>query len=240
MSNNFPEGLKLPNELERRQMFYQLKKESSFTAWNRMLELYQAWADVTERSVREADAKGWLEKSGISESDYVSILKGLAHQEEGVRRLRKGDKRVFKFDANGEFVMGHRTVSYWLELVWRIKIGENGINEALTPLWDEFRTRLDDVANLRSEIWGTSSKVVTSKIPRPTSMADGSKKMSPRCIFLRSFRTCPTLLRTRWLPQARVFPAQASGSRWMRRSRRNSACFPSRMCQAVSCRTSRQ
>ncbi|RBK38423.1 Imm71 family immunity protein, partial [Xanthomonas oryzae] len=154
MSNNFPEGLKLPNELERRQMFYQLKKESSFTAWNRMLELYQAWADVTERSVREADAKGWLEKSGISESDYVSILKGLAHQEEGVRRLRKGDKRVFKFDANGEFVMGHRTVSYWLELVWRIKIGENGINEALTPLWDEFRTRLDDVANLRSEIWG--------------------------------------------------------------------------------------
>ncbi|QRN42730.1 hypothetical protein GDR29_16220 [Xanthomonas oryzae pv. oryzae] len=62
MSNNFPEGLKLPNELERRQMFYQLKKESSFTAWNRMLELYQAWADVTERSVREADAKGWLEK----------------------------------------------------------------------------------------------------------------------------------------------------------------------------------
>ncbi|MDM7556397.1 Imm71 family immunity protein, partial [Xanthomonas fragariae] len=72
----------------------------------------------------------------------------------GVRRLRKGDKRVFKFDANGEFVMGHRTVSHWLELVWRIEIGENGINEALTPLWDEFRARLDDVATLRSEIWG--------------------------------------------------------------------------------------
>ncbi|PNR71652.1 hypothetical protein LA22_05545, partial [Xanthomonas oryzae pv. oryzae] len=154
MNSNFPEGLKLPNELERRQMFYQLKKESSFTAWNRMLELYQAWADVTERSVREADAKGWLDESGISESHYVRILKGLAHHEEGVRRLRKGDKRVFKFDANGEFVMGHRTVSHWLELVWRIEIGENGINEALTPLWDEFRARLDDVATLRSEIWG--------------------------------------------------------------------------------------
>ncbi|WP_234408282.1 Imm71 family immunity protein, partial [Xanthomonas fragariae] len=54
MSSNFPEGLKLPNELERRQMFYQLKKESSFTAWNRMLELYQAWAGVTEESVRQA------------------------------------------------------------------------------------------------------------------------------------------------------------------------------------------
>ncbi|QBG96726.1 hypothetical protein EYC55_16625 [Xanthomonas oryzae] len=154
MSSNFPEGLMLPNDLERRQMFHQLKKESSFTAWNRMLELYRAWADVTERSVREADAKGWLDESGISESHYVRILKGLAHHEEGVRRLRKGDKRVFKFDANGEFVMGHRTVSHWLELVWRIEIGENGINEALTPLWDEFRARLNDVATLRSEIWG--------------------------------------------------------------------------------------
>ncbi len=126
----------LPNDLERRQMFYQLKKESSFTAWNRMLELYQAWADVTERSVREADAKGWLEKSGISESHYVHILKGLAHHEEGVRRLRKGDKRVFKFDANGEFVMGHRIVSHWLELMWRIEIGDSLIKEEFTPLWD--------------------------------------------------------------------------------------------------------
>lgn len=144
----------LPSELERRQMFYQLKKESSFTAWNRMLMLYQAWADVAEQSVREADAKGWLERSGISESDYVGILKGLAHQEEGVRRLRKGDKRVFKFDANGEFAMGHRIVSHWKEMTWRIEIGENGINQELTPRWDEFCARLRDIVTLRLEIFG--------------------------------------------------------------------------------------
>ncbi|MGS0602061.1 Imm71 family immunity protein [Xanthomonas oryzae pv. oryzicola] len=153
MSNNFPDGLKLPNALERRQMFHQLKKESSFTAWNRMLELYQAWADATERSVREADAKGWLDKSGISESDYVCILKGLAHQEEGVRRLRKGDKRVFKFDANGEFVMGHRIVSHFIQLIWRIDIGENAIKEEFTPRWDEFCACLEGIRILRSEIW---------------------------------------------------------------------------------------
>ncbi|UNE63768.1 Imm71 family immunity protein [Xanthomonas oryzae] len=153
MSNNFPDGLMLPNDLERRQMFHQLKKESSFTAWNRMLELYQAWADATERSVREADAKGWLDKSGISESDYVCILKGLAHQEEGVRRLRKGDKRVFKFDANGEFVMGHRIVSHFIQLIWRIEIGENAIKEEFTPRWDEFCACLEGIRILRSEIW---------------------------------------------------------------------------------------
>ncbi|OLH67761.1 hypothetical protein DXO246_16175, partial [Xanthomonas oryzae pv. oryzae] len=154
MNINFPEGLLLPNELERRQMFHQLKKQSSFTAWNRLFELYQAWADVTERSVREADSKGWLDESGISESKYVEILKGLAHQEEGVRRLRKGDKRVFKFDANGEFVMANRIVFYWHELVWRIEVGENWINKELTPLWDEFRDRLNEMGNLTSDIWG--------------------------------------------------------------------------------------
>ncbi|OLH70369.1 hypothetical protein IXO675_019850 [Xanthomonas oryzae pv. oryzae] len=153
MNTHFPEGLLLPNELERRQMFYQLKKESSFTAWNRLFELYQAWADVTERSVREADSKGWLDESGISESDYVGIIKGLAHQEEGVRRLRKGDKRVFKFDANGEFVMANPIVSHWHQMVWRIEMRENGINEEMTPLWDEFCFRLREMGNLKSEIW---------------------------------------------------------------------------------------
>ncbi|AAW77219.1 hypothetical protein BRN76_20095 [Xanthomonas oryzae pv. oryzae] len=154
MNINLPEGLLLPNELERRQMFHQLKKQSSFTAWNRLFELYQAWADVTERSVREADSKGWLDESGISESDYVGILKGLAHQEEGVRRLRKGDKRVFKFDANGEFVMAYRIVSHWHQMVWRIEMRENGINEEMTPLWDEFCYRLREMGNLTSDIWG--------------------------------------------------------------------------------------
>lgn len=134
-------------------MFYQLKKESSFTAWNRMLELYQAWANVTEESVRQADAQGWLEKSGIKELDYVGILKGLAHQEEGVRRLRKGDKRVFKFDANGEFVMANRQVSHWTEFVWRVEVGEMNINREMTPLWHEFSECLEKMRHLGNEIW---------------------------------------------------------------------------------------
>ncbi|RBA64202.1 hypothetical protein BRO17_13710 [Xanthomonas oryzae pv. oryzae] len=153
MNINLPEGLLLPNELERRQMFHQLKKQSSFTAWNRLFEMYQAWADVAEKSVREADGKGWLDESGISESDYVSILKGLAHQEEGVRRFRKGDKRVFKFDANGEFVMANRIVSYWLELLWRIDVGENRIKKSLTPFWDEFCDLLRILVSFRTQIW---------------------------------------------------------------------------------------
>jgi len=41
-----PELLLLPDELERKQIFYLLKKHSSWTAWNRILGYFQKWADV--------------------------------------------------------------------------------------------------------------------------------------------------------------------------------------------------
>jgi hypothetical protein len=50
--------VKLPSELERQQIFYWLKKLSSLTAWRRIFEYYQAWAEVTEKSVRQADNNG--------------------------------------------------------------------------------------------------------------------------------------------------------------------------------------
>lgn len=47
-----PSGVKLPNELERRQIIYWLKRISSYTAWNRILGFYRAWAKVTEKAYR--------------------------------------------------------------------------------------------------------------------------------------------------------------------------------------------
>ncbi|WP_229259645.1 Imm71 family immunity protein [Duganella aceris] len=132
----------LPTDVERQQIFYFLQRLSSVTAWRRIFEYYKAWADCTENSVREADRQGWADRTGITESDYVLILKGLAHCEEGVVRLGKGDKRVFKFDANGEFEMASRTLSHWASMKTRIEEGENGIDEPHTPLWTEFKTTL--------------------------------------------------------------------------------------------------
>ena len=115
--------LLLPNEQERKQMFYLLKKHSSWTAWNRILGYYQKWADVTEESVRQADNNGLLPKrnhppdystppgviedmgeTSIYTSDLVKILKGLALFDEGVRRLARGDKRVFTADEATGFL----------------------------------------------------------------------------------------------------------------------------------------
>ncbi|CAN7409827.1 Imm71 family immunity protein [Pseudoduganella sp. LjRoot289] len=138
MNQSIPsDAVKLPSGLERQQIFYWLKRVSSVTAWRRIFEYYKAWAAATENSLREADEHGWGDETSLPQSEYVLILKCLAHCEEGVIRLMKGDKRVFKFDANGEFVMAQRILSHWSEMLYRIEIGENGIKKN-TPRWAEF------------------------------------------------------------------------------------------------------
>jgi hypothetical protein len=131
-------GIMLPSELERQQIFYMLEKLSSVTAWRRIFEYFKIWAATVENSLREANERGWDDLTALPESEYVLILKCLAHCEEGVVRLGKGDKRVFKFDANGEFAMAWRILSHWGKMKTRIEDGENSIDEKHTPLWTNF------------------------------------------------------------------------------------------------------
>jgi len=132
----------LPSELERRQIYFWLKKTSSLTAWRRIFKFYQSWAEIMEQSIREADKRGLAEKTSLPESEYILILRGLAHCEEGVIQLGMGDKRVFKFDANGEFEMASRILKYWAEIYHRVETGDNVINEEYTPFWGEFCQRM--------------------------------------------------------------------------------------------------
>ncbi len=148
-----PDDVMLPTEHERKQIFYWLKRISSYTAWNRIVGYYAAWADVAEQSVRIANDKGWSKQTGVPESDLVSILKSQASFEEGLRRLRLGDKQVFKYDANGNFATADRIPSYWSTLLHRIDIGENVIDEAHTPLWAEFKASFHQYASVNRECW---------------------------------------------------------------------------------------
>ena len=139
----------LPNDHERKQIFHWLKQVSSWTAWNRILTYYKAWADVAEESVRIADSAGTLGKSNIPYDDYVFILDGLAHFEEGVERLRQGDKRVFQYNAHGEFAMAGRAPHYWSTMIWGR--GEMQIDYENTPHWDDFERALKQFNALSSE-----------------------------------------------------------------------------------------
>lgn len=147
-----PADLMLPTELERRQIFYTLKRWSSYTAWSRILGFYQAWADTIEKSLREASWKGWEGKTRLAESHYISILKGLAHCDDGVTRLRRGDKRVLRCDVNGDFAMASRgAYDHWWQAYIYIQTGDIAGENALTPYWDEFVGALVDLNDAWSE-----------------------------------------------------------------------------------------
>ncbi|WP_199098646.1 Imm71 family immunity protein [Dyella sp. ASV21] len=167
--STYPQGVMLPDDHERQQIFYWLKRISSYSAWNRILDYYRAWAAVSEKSVQAASERGLSAKTDVPESDLVRTLKGLAHCEEGVRRLRRGDKRVFQYNAEGEFVMAGCALSAWGTTMYRASVGDIRIDENSTPYWQEFdfaRTQL-------SEAWGEcSQKIIESQYiddPAPNS-----------------------------------------------------------------------
>jgi hypothetical protein len=139
------------DEQERRQLFYELKRRSSWTAWNRILGFFKEWADIHKRSLQIASAKGFESKTSMPESDYVMILEDLAHCDTAVSRLHAGDKRVFRCGPMGEFKKaGSRMLSYTIRLLGYVDSGDNGIQFDTTPLWDEFAIATDKLGTA----WG--------------------------------------------------------------------------------------
>ncbi|QFZ82802.1 MULTISPECIES: Imm71 family immunity protein [Variovorax] len=142
---------RLPNELERKQIFYALKRWTSYTAWERILKFYQAWADITEASLREASAKGLEDKSSIRASRLISVLKGLADLDEAVARLKQGDKGIFKYASYSELARSYRPLDHEGEMLWRVAKGEIGINYESTPLWNEYARTVTQLSQAWSE-----------------------------------------------------------------------------------------
>lgn len=132
-----PHGIP-PNDHVRQQIFYLLKRNSSYTAWNRLLSFYKNWTDATEASLKEASKMGWEDKTSLGQSNYIGTLKGLAYFDEGVQRLRQGDKRVFQYNAHGNFAIGFRIFDHWTQLLQYIETGDSKIDKEHTPLWSEF------------------------------------------------------------------------------------------------------
>lgn len=172
----------LPSDMERGKIFYWLKKLSSLAAWKRILNFYRAWAETAATSLRIAEERGWGNQTSLDSSEYLLILKHLAHCEEGVRRLSKGDKRVFKFDANGKFVMADRILSHWSEMLMRIDLGENSIKEKYTPHWEQFQTTLTHAC----QAWGECA----SEILEPRYVGEPGLTMYGRWIK-KEFLTMP-------------------------------------------------
>lgn len=247
------ESIMLPSELERRQIFYWLKRVSSYTAWNRILGYFQVWADIAEASMREAVDNGWIttfdaegkvnggllitrhrpaftylegyddagsevyqtidartddEYTGtaIDESAYRRILKGLAHMDEGVRRLRLGDKRVFQYNANGEFVMGTRPSDAWMTKISRIDDHETRIDIEHTPHWEEFKTTTETLNFVMGECWPF---IIETSDPRDSALisyGDYRREHLPKMPFPSPLPEIPEPTENILVPTGKIIP----------------------------------
>ncbi|SOY61402.1 Imm71 family immunity protein [Cupriavidus taiwanensis] len=153
-------NLHLPNDDERRKLFHWLKRISSYTAWKRILGYYEIWTLAIENCRKLASKLNKEHSSQISESHYIDVLKGLAHFEDAILRLKRGDKRVFKYDVNGLFSMADRPRSYWGNYLVRIEWREHpAVEEASTPGAMKFLDAFNDL----SQAWGECSDILESE-----------------------------------------------------------------------------
>jgi len=84
----------------RRKVFWLLKKYSSYTAWKALGSAYAAFTDAWMEAMRRADFEDAEEQSWLADHTK-SILDGRIAFEKGLPRLRRGDRNVWKNNAEG-------------------------------------------------------------------------------------------------------------------------------------------
>lgn len=182
----------LPTPEERKQVFAYLRRISSYTAWHHISVFYQEWVEATRRCVAIANERGIDEWAGIKESHYVGAIQGLAHFEEGLRRLRNGDKRVFKFDVNGEFAMADRPLGHWDTYILRMFEWHEHppLDENNTPGWTEYFSAFQAVASA----WGECCLILEARRldePAPLSYGQALRERLSQMRFPRDLPEVP-------------------------------------------------
>lgn len=107
----------IPNDEERRRLFYWIKKAGSYTLWERAGRFYKAWNDVFQAAYKDC-AQHPAPKHGqlIPDDQSVFLNKGYACFEEALARLKRGDKSPFKWlGAKGHISESWRPLGYWTE-----------------------------------------------------------------------------------------------------------------------------
>lgn len=104
-------------EKDRRKLFWYLKRKSSYTAWEARAHAFDNFAAVFERQVKEEPvyleagvdpewAMNWAEF-------YVQVLKAQVLYEQGLARLRVGNRTVWRYNDRGVLLDALNIQSYW-------------------------------------------------------------------------------------------------------------------------------
>ena len=108
---------KLMSEDDRRRLFWYLKRKSSYTAWKTLADAFDRFAELFERQVREQPIHvpdGLTVEWGTNwEMLYSKVLKGQVLYEQGLERLRRGDRTVWLYNDLGVLDDASNVADYW-------------------------------------------------------------------------------------------------------------------------------
>jgi hypothetical protein len=103
-------------EDDRRKMFWYVKRASSYTAWKAEAEAFDRFAEIFERQVREEPVgkcelgPGW---DSNWELYFAEILKAQVLYEQGLARLREGDRTVWLYNDRGVLIDAANISGHW-------------------------------------------------------------------------------------------------------------------------------
>lgn len=133
---------------DRRKIFWYLKRTSSYTTWKARADAFDRFAAVVERQVREEPVvmvnPAHPEWATNWEDHFVRILKGQVLYEQGLARLRSGDRTVWHYSEQGVLwdavsIHGH----WWTALV---NHGPQGDVYLRGKYVDEMTAAIDDLS----------------------------------------------------------------------------------------------
>jgi hypothetical protein len=105
-------------EEDRKKLFWFLKRASSYTGWKSLSDSFDRFAAIFERQVKEQplvvekglDPAQW----GTNwEGFYPEILKAQVWFEQGLARLRQGDRTVWRYNDRGKLLDAYNIYGYW-------------------------------------------------------------------------------------------------------------------------------
>jgi hypothetical protein len=105
------------NENDRRKLFWYLKRKTSYTAWEGRACAFDNFAALFERQVKEEpiflEAGADPEWATHWDQFYVNVLKAQVLYEQGLARLRVGDRSVWRYNDRGVLLDALNIQNYW-------------------------------------------------------------------------------------------------------------------------------
>ncbi len=178
------EPVMLPTDEERKQIFYYLQRNTSYTAWLRIYGYYKRWVEILEKNVVYCEnhaPPGRLPAVGTDK--LIRALQGQSHFEKALERLKEGDKRVFMYNHHGDIEMAGRPLDAWNTTMLRLEWRETIIETEKIPYWDEMVNALNDVLYAWGECGPSFLQTRDPDEPGPLHYGDWLKAELPKIQF---------------------------------------------------------